>query len=85
MRSFFRKYTYHEIETDLNYVQNVLSSNMYVFVDLIFISLIISFFMAIFFESILFGVIVFICCYLFFVAIYCLLLKWIKDPPEDEL
>lgn len=41
--------------------------------------------MAIFFESILFGVIVFICCYLFFVAIYCLLLKWIKDPPEDEL
>ncbi|WP_312098191.1 hypothetical protein [Niallia sp.] len=83
MRSFFRKYTYHEIETDLNYVQNVLSSNMYVFVDLIFISLIISFFMAIFFDSILFGVIIFICCYLFFVSIYCLLLKWIKDPPDD--
>ncbi|AYV70365.1 hypothetical protein M1D49_11370 [Bacillus sp. PK3-056] len=83
MRSFFRKYTYHEIETELNYVQNVLSSNMYVFVDLIFISLIISFFMAIFFESILFGIIIFVCSYLFFVAIYCLLLKLIKDSPDD--
>ncbi|HWJ77922.1 MAG TPA: hypothetical protein VNR61_07585 [Niallia sp.] len=85
MRLFYKKYTYHEIESDLDQVQNVLSSNTYIFIDLFFISILISMFVAVSLGSPLIGILFFIGCYSIFFLFYSLLLKWLKDPPEEDL
>ncbi|KAB7673016.1 hypothetical protein [Bacillus sp. B1-b2] len=84
MRFLYKKYSYHEIETELEQVQNALSSNTYVFIDLIFASLIISLFIAVNLHSVIFGCVTFISCYILFSILYSLLLRWLKDPPEED-
>ncbi|MCE4047305.1 MULTISPECIES: hypothetical protein [Bacillaceae] len=84
MRSLYRKKSYHELESELEQLEQVISSKTYLFFDLFFISLIISFAISVTFKSLLLGIFTFFIFYSVFIGIYRLLSKWFKDSPTEE-